>query len=91
VPHTVDSDSDALSEHKAISADEGRDLVERVGLEELLGRLLGIDLDLLKLEVVGLRDSADGRGAGVALSSRKSAMAAQTSKTRVTSGMHHTG
>jgi hypothetical protein len=65
--HTVDGDGDALGEDKAISADEGRDLVEGVGLEELLGRLGGVDLDLLKLEVVGLRNGADGRGAGVAL------------------------
>ena len=65
--HTVDGDGDALGEDKAIRADEGRNLVEGVGLEELLGRLGGVDLDLLKLEVVGLRDGADGRGAGVAL------------------------
>lgn len=65
--HTVDSDGDALGEDKAISADEGRDLVEGVGLEELLSGLGGVGLDLLDLEAVGLRDGADGRRAGVAL------------------------
>jgi hypothetical protein len=65
--HTVDGDGDALSEDEAISADEGRNLVEGVGLEELGARLLGVGLDLLKLEVVRLRDGANGRRAGVAL------------------------
>ena len=64
---TVDSDGDALGENKAISADEGRDLVEGVGLEELLSGLGGVGLDLLDVEAVGLRDGADGRRAGVAL------------------------
>ena len=64
---TVDSDGDALGEDKAISADESRDLVEGVGLEELLSRLGGVGLDLLDIEAVGLRDGADGRRAGVAL------------------------
>jgi hypothetical protein len=70
MPHTVDSNGNALGEDKAISADEGRNLVEGVGLEELLSGLGGIGLDLLELEAVGLRDSADGRGAGVALNRR---------------------
>jgi hypothetical protein len=67
LPHTVDSDGNALGEHKAIGADEGRDLVEGVGFEELGRRLGGVGLDLLELEVVGLRVGADGRRAGVAL------------------------
>lgn len=70
MPHTVDSNGNALGQDKAIGADKGRDLVEGVGLEELLGGLGGVGLDLLELEAVGLRDSADGRGAGVALSRR---------------------
>lgn len=65
--HTIDSDGDALGEDEAIGANEGRDLVKGVGREEVSGRLLGVDLDLLKLKVVRLRDGADGRGAGVAL------------------------
>jgi hypothetical protein len=75
MPRTVDRNGDALGEDKAISADEGRDLVEGVGLDEVRGRVLGVGLDLLELEVVGLRNGADGRGAGVALSSSTSANA----------------
>jgi hypothetical protein len=67
MPHTVDSDGDALGEPKAIGTDEGRDLVKGVGLEELGRRLGGVGLNLLELEAVGLRDGADGRRAGVAL------------------------
>lgn len=67
IPHTIDRDGDGLGEHKAIGADEGRDLVERVGLQELRRGLGGVGFDLLKLDVVGLRDGADGRRAGVAL------------------------
>jgi hypothetical protein len=65
--HTIDGDGNALSEDVAISADKGRDLGEGVRLLEVLGRAAGGDLDLLELEAVGLRDSADGRRAGVAL------------------------
>lgn len=64
---TVDGDGDALGEDEAISADEGRDLVKGVGLEELFSGLGGVGLDLLEVDAVGLRDGADGRGAGVAL------------------------
>lgn len=73
--HTVDGDGHALGEDVAIGADEGRDLVEGVGLEELSGRVGDVGLDLLDVEVVGLRDGADGRGAGVALYRSKSAKA----------------
>lgn len=64
---TVDRDGDALVENIAVGADEGRDLGERVELE-VLGRRVGrVDLLNLEVEVVGLRDGADGRGAGVEL------------------------
>ena len=61
IAHTVDSDGDALGEHEAISADESRNLVKGVGLEGLGARLGGVGVNLLKLEVVRLRDGADGR------------------------------
>lgn len=67
---TVDGDGDALGEDITIGADEGWDLAQRVRLQEFLRRLLGIDLDLLELEVVGLRNGTDSRGAGVALGER---------------------
>ena len=81
--HTVDGDGDALSEDEAISADEGRNLVERVCLEELGAGARGVGFDLLKLEIVRLRDGADGRRAGVALCrAEKSATRAQIKKRR---------
>ena len=57
--------------------------MEGVGLEELGARLLGVGVDLLEFEVVGLRDGADGRRAGVALCrAEKSATRAQIKKRR---------
>lgn len=67
MPPTINSDGDALGEHKAVSSDKSRDLVKGIGLGEVGSRLPGVGLDLLELEVVGLRDGADGRRAGVAL------------------------
>jgi hypothetical protein len=65
--HTVDGDGNALSEDIAIGAHKGRNFVKRVGLGELRGRVLWVGVNLLEVEVVGLRNGADGRGAGVAL------------------------
>jgi hypothetical protein len=70
---TIDGDGHALRENIAVGANKGRDLVEGVGLQEFLGRVGGIGVDLLELEAVGLCDGADGRRAGVALSRNMSA------------------
>lgn len=67
---TIDGDGDALKESVAVGTDEGGDLAERVDLLVLLDGSLEVDLDNLEVEVVGLRDSQDGRGAGVRLVSR---------------------
>lgn len=64
---TIDGNGDALRENIAISSDEGRDLGELVVLEELSARLAGVGLDNLEVEVVGLRNSEDGRGPRVGL------------------------
>ncbi len=64
---TVDVDGNSLGEDIAIAADEGGDLAELVGLQELLGGLRGIDLDNLELEAISLRNREDGGGAGVEL------------------------
>lgn len=64
---TVDRDGDALKENIAVGADEGRDLGEGVELEVLGRRVGGVDLLNLEVEVVGLRDGVDCRGAGVEL------------------------
>lgn len=68
MPRTIDGDSDRLGEDEAILTNEDGNLVEGIGLGELGGRLRRIGLDLLELETVGLRNGADGRGAGVTLS-----------------------
>jgi hypothetical protein len=65
---TVDSDGNALGEHEAVSALEGRDLAELVKLEVLGGdtlRRLGVDE--LDVEAVLLRDREKRRGARVTL------------------------
>ncbi len=67
MPRTVDRDGDALGEGEAIGADQGRDLAEGVGGNELRGVVVGVGQDLLEVEAVGLRNGADGRAAGVAL------------------------
>lgn len=64
---TVDGNSHGLGQDVAIGADEDGDLGEGVELQELGGRLGGVDDLGLNVETVGLRDSEDGRGAGVAL------------------------
>lgn len=66
-PRTVDGDGDGLGESVAIAADKGRDLSQLVVLQNLRARVIGIDLDSLELEAVGLRNGEDGRGAGVEL------------------------
>lgn len=64
---TVDGNGDALRERVAILAKEGGDLAELIGLEVLNGGLGRVSLDELEVDVVGLRDGTDGRGAGVSL------------------------
>lgn len=64
---TVDGNGDGLRQGVTVLAEEGRDLAERVGLEVLDGRLLGVGVDDVQLEVVGLRNRLDGGGAGVVL------------------------
>jgi hypothetical protein len=64
---TIDGNSHALREDIAIGADEGRDLAQLVVLQVLWGGLGGVDLDSSKVEVVGLRNSQNGRRARVGL------------------------
>lgn len=64
---TIDGNSYALSEDIAIGTDKGRDLGELVVLEVLWGRLAGVGLDSSEVEVVGLRNSQNGRRARVGL------------------------
>lgn len=66
--HTVDGNGNAFMESVAISTDEGGNLSELVDLE-VVGRntLCRLSLDNLEVNVVGLRDCANGSGAGVAL------------------------
>ena len=67
---TIDGDGNALVESVAVGTDEGGDLGKRVDLLVVLAGSLEVDVDGLNVEVVGLRDSQDGRGAGVRLLSR---------------------
>lgn len=46
---------------------EGGNLAELVELQVLGGRVDGVDLNDLEVDLVGLRDGADGRGASVSL------------------------
>jgi hypothetical protein len=66
--HTVDGDSNALVENVAISSNKGWDLSELVDLE-VVGRdtLRRLSLNDLEVNIVCLRNSADGSGAGVTL------------------------
>ena len=65
---TVDGNGHALGQDVAIGALESRDLAELVQLAVVVANALGrLGVDLLELDVVGLGDSVDGRGAGVAL------------------------
>lgn len=65
---TVDGDGHALVQDVAILTLEGRDLAKLVELQVVGRGVGGIDLDDLKVEIVGLRHGADGRGARVVLS-----------------------
>lgn len=65
---TVDGDGHALVQDVAILTLEGRDLSELVELQVVGRGAGGIDFNDLKVEIVGLRHGADGRGARVVLS-----------------------
>lgn len=69
---TVDGNGHALVEHVTVRALKGRDLAQLVELQVLGGGLGGVDLDDVELEVVGLRNSANGRAPGVVLPERVS-------------------
>lgn len=64
---TVDGDGHALVENVTVFALEGRDLAQLVELQVLGGGFGGVDLDDVELEVVGLRNGANGRAPGVVL------------------------
>ena len=64
---TVDGDGHALGEDVAIRTNKGRDLGERVCLQELGSRLSGVNLDNIEVKAIGLRNREDGGGAGVEL------------------------
>lgn len=64
---TVDGNGHALVQNVTILALKGRDLSQLVELQVLGGGLGGVDLDDVKLEVVGLRNGADRRAPGVVL------------------------
>jgi hypothetical protein len=67
---TVDGNGNGLGQDVAIGADKDGNLGQRVELEELGSRVDGVDNDSLDVQTVGLRNSEDGRGAGVALQRR---------------------
>lgn len=72
---TVNSDSNALVESVAISTDKGRNLSKLIKFEVLGRDTLGrLSLNNLEVNIVGLRDCADGSGAGVALREKISQM-----------------
>lgn len=65
---TVDGDGDALGENVVVGALEGWDLSKAVELLVVVADTLGwLGVDNLEVELVGLGDSHDGSGAGVAL------------------------
>jgi hypothetical protein len=65
---TVDSDGDALGEHKAVSALEGGDLSKLVELQVVLRDTLGgLGLDELNVEAILLRDGQERGGTRVTL------------------------
>jgi len=65
---TVDGNGDALVKGVAVSTNESRDLAQLVDLEVLGGDTFGwLGLNDLNVDVVGLCDSTDGRGARVTL------------------------
>lgn len=65
--HTVDGDGDGLRESEAILAEEGGNLSKSAGLEVLDGGVAELNIGVVQLDIVGLRDSLDGSAAGVAL------------------------
>jgi hypothetical protein len=68
---TVDGNGNGLVENVAISTDEGWDLAETVVLEVLSIDALGwLNVDDLKIDVVGLGHSPDGSRARVGLHNR---------------------
>lgn len=58
---TVDCNGNALVQDVSVLANKGRDLGELVELEVLCRRIGSVNLDGLNVEVVGLRNSEDGR------------------------------
>jgi hypothetical protein len=64
---TVDGDSNALAQGKAILADEGRVLAKRVSLLVLGRDLASLNEGDVEVEVVGLGDSLDGGSTGLVL------------------------
>lgn len=69
---TVDGDSNALAQGKAILAEESRVLAQRVSLEVLSGGLASLNVGDVELEAVGLGDSLDGGGTRLVLQQEKS-------------------
>lgn len=69
---TVDGDGDGLAQGKAILADEGRVLAQRVSLLVLSRGLASLNEGDVEVEVVGLGDSLDGGGTGLVLRRDKS-------------------
>lgn len=73
IGRTVDGNGNALGENVAVGALEGGDLSELVQLEVLSGNTLGrLGVDNFKVKAVGLGDSTQGGGAGVALGQSQS-------------------
>jgi hypothetical protein len=78
---TVDGDSNALRESKAILALESRDLSQRVDLEKLSRSLARLVLGVDQVKTVGLCNRLDGSAAGVVLEKGASlAMLSSTSR-----------
>ena len=67
---TVDGDGNALGESIAVRPNERGDLAELVRILMLLGNVVHINVDNVKVNVVGLRDREDRGGAGVLLWTR---------------------
>ena len=64
---TVDGNGHTLVQNVTVLALKSRDLAQLVELQVLGGGLGGVDLDDVELEIVGLRDGANGRAPGVVL------------------------
>lgn len=80
---TVDGNGNGLGQDVAVGANENGDLGQRVVLEEVGLGLGGVDNDALEVDTVGLRDSENGRGAGVALRRDGELETARKNKVRV--------